>query len=155
MFSLATWLRPWQAATGSSDLLSSSSGKKRLVPSYRDSWRLLTPFLAWAIAVVAVYSTAYASLRGTAAPISQLNVGNVVVYGSTRVIYYSLLTCSATSDAAKLAAQQKLAEEVGCLLSRGCRPQTWRAASIVAVVLYRCIARRQARFLAAAPDLPA
>jgi hypothetical protein len=62
--------------------------------------------------VVAVYASSYSKLHGMAHPISQLNQGNVVVYGSTRLIYFSLLVGSATSDAAKTTAQAALAKEV-------------------------------------------
>jgi hypothetical protein len=73
---------------------------------------LLLPLVLWGAAVVTVYTLALTRLHSTAVPLSQLNAGNVVVYGSTRVIYYSLLTCSAQTDAEKKAAQAQLAVEV-------------------------------------------
>jgi hypothetical protein len=102
----------WRWQFSSSAQLTSSSGKKRLLASTRDTWRLLLPFLLWEATVVAVYASAYTKLHSMGYPITQLNAGNVVVYGSTRLIYHSLLVCSASTDAAKAAAQAALAQEV-------------------------------------------
>jgi hypothetical protein len=78
-----------------------SGGRRRLSRNARDVLLLLVPFLAWGVALIAIYAVSYQELSSMASPLCELNIINYTIYGITRCIYFAQeLSLAAAGDQA-------------------------------------------------------
>ena len=86
---------------GSMNGADASGGRRTLSRDARDVLLLLVPFLAWGVALIAIYAVSYQELSSMASPLCELNIINYTIYGITRCIYFAQeLSLAAAADKA-------------------------------------------------------
>ena len=72
---------------GSMNGADASGGRRTLSRDARDVLLLLVPFLAWGVALIAVYALSYQELKSMEPEITELDIANYVVFSVTRCVY--------------------------------------------------------------------
>jgi hypothetical protein len=84
---------------GSMNGADASGGRRTLSRDARDVLLLLVPFLAWGVALIAIYALSFQELRDMEPALTELNVVNYVVAGVTRCVYLAQeLSLAAAGD---------------------------------------------------------